>query len=550
MTVNERAVLLAGKALWRRFDRVTHDPQKRQEEFLLDLIRRNECTGFGRDHRFDLIRNVDEYRRRVPVGDYERHRPYVERIKTGDLHALTADAPFMFTTTSGTTGEPKLIPVTRASRRINTALTRMWYYRALVDHPTFLRGKLLGVVSPAVEGRTPGGVPFGSASGQTYRTSPWWVRRAYAVPYEVCEIEDYDSRYYVLMRLAVEHRVSFFATANPSTIVKLAETADSCKEEIIRHIHSGSIAGRLELSNATRAKIASRLLPNPARAKELERLAVQHETLRPTDYWSELQLIGCWQGGTAGVHLKKFDRWFAPHTPIRDLGYLSSEAHVSLPIRDMRPEGILGVQSNFYEFIPEAEINAANPRTLLCHELQEGVSYYVLLTTSSGLYRYDINDVVKVAGFYNKTPVIEFLRKGRDVTSLTGEKVHVNQIMGAMEEARRAAGVALLYYKAIADEERARYGFMIELDGALPDNALLALFLDVLDRRLGELNIEYAQKRKSKRLGPPYLHIKPPGWFNKHRLSGDGAVRDSQFKASLLSYKREEDDAALLRIEP
>jgi hypothetical protein len=64
------------------------------------------------------------------------------------------------------------------------------------------------------------------------------------------------------------------------------------------------------------------------------------------------------------------------------------------------------------------------------------------------------------------------------------------------------------------------------------------------------LNIEYAQKRKSKRLGPPYLHIKPPGWFNKHRLSGDGAVRDSQFKASLLSYKREEDDAALLRIEP
>jgi len=425
----------------------------------------------------------------------------------------------------------------------------MWYYRSLLDHPQFLCGKLLGVVSPAVEGRTSGGVPFGSASGQTYRTSPWWVRRSYAVPYGVCEIEDYDSRYYVLMRLAVEQQVSFFATPNPSTIVKLAETADSRKQEIIRDIRDGGIAHAVEISERIRSEIAARLRPNPGRAKRLESLAGKTGVLAPRDYWPELGLIGCWQGGTAGVHLKKLDRWFAPQTPIRDLGYLSSEAHVSLPISDGRPEGILAVQSNFYEFVPEEQIDAANPDALLCHELKEGATYYPLLTTRAGLYRYDINDVVKVVGFHKATPIVQFLRKGRDVTNLTGEKVHVNQIIEATEEARRASEVALLHYKAVADEAQGRYGFLLEVAGTPPDRASLVAFLEVVDRRLAELNIEYAQKRKSKRLGPPYLHVKPPGWFNQHRLSGDGAVRDSQFKARLLSYRGDEDDAALLTIE-
>ena len=152
--LKERVIRLLGKALWARFDRVTQNPQKAQEDFLLTLVRRNERTGFGRDHRFDAVKTVEDYRRQVPVADYEMHRPYVERIKNGDLNALTAQAPFMFTMTSGTTGEPKLIPVTRRSQRTNSSLTRVWYYRSLLDHPNFLSGKFLGVVSPAVEGRT------------------------------------------------------------------------------------------------------------------------------------------------------------------------------------------------------------------------------------------------------------------------------------------------------------------------------------------------------------------------------------------------------------
>jgi len=548
--LKNRALILLGKALWRSFDRLTENPRQAQEDFLLRLIRRNRATAFGRDHVFDKIRSVDDYFHQVPLADYERHRPYVEMIKNGNLSALTSAAPFMFTVTSGTTGEPKLIPVTKASLRINARRTKIWYYRALLDHPRFLRGKLLGVVSPAVEGHTPGGLPYGSASGQTYQTSPWWVKRAYAVPYEVSEIENYDAKYYVVMRLAIEQDVSFLATPNPSTIMKLTETADVFKDAIVRDIRDGSISNRFEVSPEIRDKLSARVAPNAARAHELERLIHARGALRPHDYWPGLQLIGCWKGGTVGGQLKKFDRWFRPETPVRDLGYLASEAHISLPIADAASEGILAVDANFYEFVPENEMSAANPRTLMCHELQEGAAYYIILTTSAGLYRYDINDVVKVTGFYRKTPVIEFLRKGRDVTSLTGEKVHVNQIVKALEEAQRLSGIEVRHYRAVADDERTGYGFMVEIEGSFPNEAALALFLDQLDNQLSILNVEYAQKRNSKRLSRPYLCVMQPGWFNrKYRSNIQAAVRDSQFKASLLGYQREDEAEILFKLE-
>src|SRR5206468_12826971 len=139
------------------------------------------------------------------------------------------------------------------------------------------------------------------------------------------------------------------------------------------------------------------------------------------------------------VRLREFDRWFAKETPVRDLGYMASEAQVSLPISDRGAAGILAIDANFYEFIPETEIGGANPTTLTCAELDEGGTYYIVLTTPGGLYRYDINDGVRVTGFYNQTPLIEFVRHGREGSTITGEKLHVTQIVLAREQAPTAA---------------------------------------------------------------------------------------------------------------
>ena len=165
--VLKAAAFVAGRQ-WRRWDDLTKRPREIQEQMLLDIVERNRSTRFGRDHHFNAIHNLNDYRKQVEIGDYERLRPYVERVKNGESGELTEEAALMFTMTSGSTGEPKLIPVTETTKKNHRELTRLWYYRAYLEHPGFMHGKLLGIISPAEEGRTPGGIPFGAASGLIY----------------------------------------------------------------------------------------------------------------------------------------------------------------------------------------------------------------------------------------------------------------------------------------------------------------------------------------------------------------------------------------------
>ena len=538
-----KAAAFVTRRQWKRWHKLTSKPQETQDRLLLGIVGRNRATRFGRAHNFKSIGSLGDYRNQVAIADYERLRPYIELVKNGETDALTAERVEMFTMTSGSTGEPKLIPVTATTRENHRQLTRLWYYRALVDHPDLFNGKLLGVVSPAVEGRTPGGIPFGAASGLIYQSTPSWIQNAYAVPYEVSDVRDFEAKYYLIMRLALEQDISFFGTPNPSTILKLVESASRNKDDIIKDIADGTIASRFDLPAELRAALLRRLGKNPTRARRLESLIKHDGALRPKEYWPRLQLIGCWKGGSVGVRLKEFAGWFGKTTPVRDLGYMASEAQMTLPVFDAGSAGILAIDKNFYEFIPESEITAAAPTVLTCSELEEGQLYYVILTTAGGLYRYDINDVVRVAGFYKQTPLIEFVRKGRDVTSITGEKLHVNQVIQAMTRAQGAAGVTVQHFRACADAEKSLYAFSVELDGVMPSRENLSQLLRALDAGLQELNVEYAQKRESRRLDGPVLCVMKRGWFErKAHTTLQGGGRDVQFKAQLLCATPEDPD--------
>lgn len=235
--------------------------------------------------------------------------------------------------------------------------------------------------------------------------------------------------------------------------------------------------------------------------------------------------------------------------PVRDLGYMASEGQMSLPISDEGSVGILAIDTNFYEFIPESEVGSANPITLTCDELEIGSEYYLILTTAGGLYRYDINDVIRVTGFYERTPLIEFLRKGRDVTNITGEKLHVNQVIQAMEQAQRVSGVIVRHFRACADVERSCYVFAVEADGTANPQAIGAL-LNELDACLGKLNIEYAQKRDSQRLKAPELWLMKSGWFERiTNAAMQRSTRDTQFKAQLLGMTSEASNEILQVVE-
>src|SRR5688572_9067641 len=141
MTLAQRAALLLSGLQWNRWERQTRDPAAAQKQLLREIVQRNQSTAFGRDQGFSSIKSVKDFRRQVAIGDYESFRPYIERAKQGEKAVLTSEPILMFTMTSGSTGEPKLIPVTESTRATHTRLTRLWYSRAFQDHPGSGAGK-------------------------------------------------------------------------------------------------------------------------------------------------------------------------------------------------------------------------------------------------------------------------------------------------------------------------------------------------------------------------------------------------------------------------
>jgi hypothetical protein len=158
------------------------------------------------------------------------------------------------------------------------------------------------------------------------------------------------------------------------------------------------------------------------------------------------------------------------------------------------------------EFHPAGDDRAPEGRELLPVErLEEGQRYFVYVTNASGLYRYDMNDIVEVAGHYGKTPLIRFIQKGKGVVSFTGEKLYETQVIAAVDRAFAALRGRYHFIAAVAElvgGTSPRLVFLTEFDDRVTDPDGSAL-VDQVDTALGDLNSEYQTKRKSLRYGAP-----------------------------------------------
>src|SRR5947209_1044251 len=92
------------------FEAATHRPRQIQEDLLRRILTYHAGTDFGRDHHFTSIHSLADFRRQLPIADYEHFEPYLERVRRGDFNALLADrCVHMFALTSGTTAARKYI---------------------------------------------------------------------------------------------------------------------------------------------------------------------------------------------------------------------------------------------------------------------------------------------------------------------------------------------------------------------------------------------------------------------------------------------------------
>jgi len=488
-----------------------------QERVLADLLRRHAETDFGRDHGFAAIGSYEDFVRAVPVGTYDTLRPYLHRVLHGRTVALLPgdEDVLMFSRTSGTTGEPKHIPVTG---RFLAEMRRGWNIfgaKVLTDHPDGWLRPILTITSSMHETTSPSGLPCGAISGLLAASQMRIVRKMYAVPRQAAEISDAAARYYTILRCAVGRNVGVITTANPSSTIKVIETGQAHAERLIRDVADGTLRPPGEVAPELLRGI--RFRPRAELARRMAEGLRRDGRLLPRHFW-DVEILCNWTGGTLKLYLPRLRELFGD-LPVRDIGLVASEGRFSVPLADRTPEGVAEITANFLEFIPADQYGQGNPPTLRAHELEIGQEYFLVLSNWTGLWRYSLDDRVRVTGRLGDSPVFEFLCRGLHTASITGEKITEHQVVEAMRRAASRLSVAVDRFTLQGCFDHTPY-YELRLERADWGPAALA---EAMDGALAELNVEYSGKRASGRLGPIRPAVVDEGTFE--RLERDRIAR-------------------------
>jgi len=464
---------------------------------LLDrILRGSRATARARDLGLAAVRSYEDLRQRLPLVGYEQLSPYVQRIEAGEARVLTREPVVQLLQTSGTTGAAKLIPVTASWARGVSEAQKIWLLGLLREHEGLAQGAALTLVSPAQERLSRGGIPIGSNTGRMHLAQPWWVRRRYPVPYEVYTLPDPELRLYAILRFALQAPLRSITTANPTTVLLIARKLREHADALACDLRAGSLqhGPARALDPVLRRQLAGQL-----------RRVQPPQDWRPARIWP-LEVINCWKGGLAAWFLPLLGEALGAPVPVREVGISASESFVAVPLASGWPGCVAWPLGELLEFV--ADDGSVQP----LWRLDMGAEYRLVVSGRHGLLRYDLGDRLRVVGRYHATPVLSFLRRSGSVLSATGEKLTETQLLLAMERVFEHLGLPRAPFTLrLVMAETPWYELATEHQG---DADLLGR---EVERALLEVNVEYASKRSTGRLGPLRPLRLPPGSYRQLR---------------------------------
>jgi hypothetical protein len=383
--------LSTGRSL-RRFEAALDRPDTVQRALLREIVAGNADTAFGRAHHFDRVDSPESFRRHVPLTTWDDYAPLVERIRGGEQNVLTRDLVRRLIPSSGSTAAAKLIPYTRVLQRQFSAAIGPWIADLYRRRPDLTNGPAFWSITPverAEAGRSAVPIGFDEDSAYLGAILKPLVDATLAVPASVGRIHDIVRfRRRTLFHLLRARDLRLISVWHPSFLTLLLDAMEKDWRRLL-------------------AMFARRRLRR--RLNELAQLA-------PTDYhriWPHLGLISAWGDAHAALHLDALRRRL-PGVPIQPKGLLATEAFVTIPFADHHP---LALRSHVFEFLDD------DNRPHFAHQLERDATYRVVVTTAGGLYRYQLNDRVRVTSRLGATPSLRFLGKEDHVSDRFGEKL-------------------------------------------------------------------------------------------------------------------------------
>lgn len=453
----------------RGLDRVARTPVETQRRWWNKLVRAGESTEFGKLYGFSDIKTVEQWRRRVPVQDYESLKRDIERMMRGERNVLWRGRVKYFSKSSGTTSDrSKYLPVSDENLRrchIRGTWDTMSFFYDQVPHAKQFEGKSL-LMGGALENY--GGKTLrGDISAVMIDNMPQVARPFFTPDFQTALMVDFEAKLERMAQIVSREPDLTMVGGVPTWTVVL-----------FRRI--------LEITGADHLR---EVFPN---------------------------LQGYIHGGVSFTpYRKQFERFVPDPDFVYQEIYNASEGFFAAQA-NFGEDGMRLLLNNgvYYEFLPSDQWEENFPRVLDLSEVQTGVDYALLITTNSGLWRYRIGDTIQ---FLRTDPhTIKVTGRTKQFVNAFGEEVMVDNTDRALAQTCRATGAEVADYTLapvyFTEGKRGKHEWLVEFAQA---PASTDRFADLLDENLRTINSDYAAKRHADlALERLQLRALPPGSFN------------------------------------
>ncbi|MFN8353369.1 MAG: GH3 auxin-responsive promoter family protein [Spirosomataceae bacterium] len=423
--------------------RWVQQPVETQLNWLAKLVSQAKITQFGKDHSFDTIHHHDDFKKAVPIRDYEDLRPYIDRMVAGEEDVLWRGKPLYLAKTSGTTSGVKYIPITKESvgYHFGSARDAVMSYIAETGRADFLDKKLIFLSgSPELDKKN--GIFVGRLSGISNHLVPAVLRSNQLPSYETNCIEDWETKLDRIIDETIDQPMALISGIPPWVQMYfdriIARTGKPIKD--VFPTFSVFVYGGVNFE--------------PYRAKLFDSI---------------------------GKHVDAIET------------YPASEGFIAYQ-DSQQAQGMLLLLDNgiFYEFVPVEEFFQPNPRRLHIGEVEVGKNYALVLSTNAGLWGYSIGDTVKFVSL--DPPRIVVTGRIKHFISAFGEHVIGEEVEKAMQHAVSLFPETQVIEFTVAPQVTPTEGglpyheWLVEF--ATPPHNLDA-FAETLDQKMTQLNTYY-----------------------------------------------------------
>ena len=470
MSVKSFAAKIFASYIRRQIDSWASKPVETQKRVFEELLRKASETEFGKDHGFRNISGYREYAARVPVRDYEELKPYVERVVAGEKNILWPGKPLYFAKTSGTTSGAKYIPLTKESMptHIDAARNAILCYINDTGKADFVDGKMIFLQgSPELDEKN--GIKLGRLSGIAAHYVPGYLQRNRMPSWETNTIEDWETKVEAVVDETLKEDMSVISGI-PSWVQMYFE--------------------RLQARTGKKVGV---IFPN-----------------------FNLFIYG---GVNFEPYRAKFESLIGRKVDSIEL-FPASEGFFAFQDKQDAKGMLLLLDSGiFYEFIKADEFYSEKPRRYTIGEVEMSVNYVMIISTSAGLWAYNIGDTVQFTSLKPYRVIVS--GRIKHFISAFGEHVIAKEVEQAMQEATEGTDIQISEFtvapQITPDGEQLPYHeWFIEFEKEPKD---LNTFASALDRSLQQQNSYYLDLIEGKILQQLKISKVPANGFQQYMKS-------------------------------